>query len=114
MGLLNYDAAVIRDYASKQYDRAACVPFASSLVGGFVGSGLAVVLAAAADAIPANQNAMIVIMLMGGAVGAVLGGVIGLERAYALRLGAQKALALAQVEKHLESLAVPRGFADER
>jgi len=105
MGLLNYDAAVIRDYASKQYDRAACVPFSSGLVGGFVGGGLAVVLVAAADAIPANPNAMLAIMLMGAAVGVVLGGVIGLERAGALRLGAQKALALAQVEQHLELLA---------
>jgi len=101
MGKLTYDAGVIDAYATKLYLRSACITGSSMLVGGLVGAGLAVVVTAGADSIPASRNAMVAILLFGAGLGFVLGGLIGMERAFALRLRAHLALGQVRMEHHL-------------
>jgi O-antigen/teichoic acid export membrane protein len=99
---ITYDAAVIRAYAAQLEARADTVVLSSSLVGGLVGAGLIVVLSAAAGEIPESPHAMLAVMLMGAAIGFVLGAVVGRQLAPELRLRAQSALCQVQIQQHLE------------
>lgn len=87
---VTYNENVILIFAERLYRRAASTVIAYALLGALAGAGIAFA-AKTPDLIKGFAFAM-------GVVSAVIGGMIGSERAFAMRLLAQQALCQVQIE----------------
>jgi gas vesicle protein len=91
-----YDASVIQEFAERLYSQATSIIFTSTVLGGIIG---AIVGAVAAEALKAT-NATVMGAMIGAAVGGLFGFSRGRERAFKLKLEAQRALCEVQIEKN--------------
>jgi hypothetical protein len=100
-----YDEAVIIESARRLYERAASIVVTRAVFGG--GCGLLVVLLGGVwyDARSGLAHDLAIPSLVVAAIGAVLGYVVGDERAFELRLQAQTALCQVQIERHARQAA---------
>ena len=93
---IQYDAEVIQQFAARLYKRAASIVFAYSFLGfllGIVGGG------AAATSVAGSGGGMI-FLVIGAALGLLIGFMLGQEKAFALKLEAQVALCQCQIERN--------------
>src|SRR5260221_4840880 len=96
---VTYDPAVIQKFAERLYGRATSIVVTSTLiglvVGLLVGGGIAVAMAKQS---PGGQPEVGLPIAIGAGIGALFGLFRGLERAFLLKLEAQKALCQVQIE----------------
>ena len=92
--MAQYDPEIIRSAAHQLYARAGRIVVAYSLVGGLVGGMAGGVAAAALNA----RDGRTTVLALVTAIGALLGLVLGREKAFSLRLQAQTALCHLQIE----------------
>jgi hypothetical protein len=95
-----YDENVIVTFAERLYRRAASMTAAYALLGAMVGA-LAGVIIVIATRTPELIKAVATLL---GVVSAVIGGIVGSERAFALRLLAQQALCQVQIERNTRTV----------
>jgi hypothetical protein len=108
-----YDESVIVQFAERHYRRASSIVAAYVLLSGSLGA----VVAAFGASYAAHNNANASIgtpTLVVGVVCAFLGGLVGNERAFALRLMAQSALCQVQIERNTRSMKDLLRAATER
>jgi hypothetical protein len=98
---VTYDENIILTFTERLYRRAASMVIAYALFGAMVGAlaGVGIAIATSTPELIKGVAAAI------GAVGAVIGGMVGSERAFALRLLAQQALCQVQFERNTRGAA---------
>jgi len=106
---IEYDPVIIGRYASRLYTRARSITVLYTFLGGVIAVGGIGFVARAADfgTFGMGMGEMLII----GLVGALIGYVLGSERAFWLRLQAQNALCQAQIELNTRHLGTRRGAA---
>jgi hypothetical protein len=92
---MGYDPEVVEEFAQRLYARAHRLAVISTVLGLVSG---AVLLGAMARGVGTGE------LLIGGAIGAILGHAIGRERGFSLRLQAQTALCQLQIERNTRGL----------
>jgi hypothetical protein len=113
---VTYDETVIIEFATRLYRRASSIVASYALLGAVLGALVAAIGAswyATRSGHPLNLAPVLVVGLVGGALGAV----VGSNRAFVLRLMAQTALCQMQIERNTRPAAmgwaqpppIPRG-----
>jgi len=98
-----YDPSVLKEFAARMYSRAAVVVLTWTFIGILIGlvGGLvlgAPIVAALDNAKRVDKDAALIVVLVVGAIGGGLGFAIGSEKAFWMRLEAQKVLCMLQTE----------------
>ena len=114
--MTKYDPNVIQQFADRLYDKAAGIVFICALVGFAIGAYIGFQLVSAYGELTPTKFAVIG---AAGLVGAFLGYLLGVERAFWLKLKAQTALCQLRIEwntrtaaKSLSAQAPLGGFPD--
>jgi predicted membrane-bound spermidine synthase len=102
---VSYDENVIVTFAERLYRRAATIVILCALLGCIVGAVGVELVAAAARVHSDATNGFAVLFAL---VAAVIGVLIGNERAFALRLLAQQALCQVQIERNTRAAMMGR------
>lgn len=105
-GMPDYDASVIEQFADKLYRKAASMVVGSVAVGAALGFAFgSVPFTSLASHWPIPHSVGFVTLIAGGAIGAMIGYVIGDARGFGYRLQAQAALCQLQTERNTASAA---------
>ena len=91
-----YDPAVIQEFASRLYSQASSIIFISTLLALIIGALLGLGVVATVQ----DDDALVMIVLLGMVVGGAIGFSRGKERAFKLKLEAQVALCQVKIEKN--------------
>lgn len=102
---VTYDESVIVAFAERLYRRAATIVITTALLFMLFGAAGGAAVAALSRMPTDSRNGLAVVM---GLIGAIIGAVIGSERAFTLRLMAQQALCQVQIERNTRAQAAIR------
>ncbi|HWO20249.1 MAG TPA: hypothetical protein VNO30_15880 [Kofleriaceae bacterium] len=106
---VKYDENVILTFTGRLYRRATSMMIAYALLGALIGVAAGMGIATANRTPELIPNFAVAL----GVVSAVIGGMIGRDRAFALRLMAQQALCQVQIERNTRSPAPAAASATE-
>jgi hypothetical protein len=109
---MNYDPKIMIEFATARYKEAESVVFWYSTVGIFLGLLLGAPFAIIGQNLGGEQTVSLTIFAMLlPVIGGVLGFALSRERAFQLRLEAQRTLCAVQIEQNIRALVPQQGYA---